>query len=344
MLLFLIPATIIFLESRPEKGQRPKTSTNLRLPPPTKIIALRIYPIKSCRGISVTSRKLLKTGLDLDRQWMFADASTMKFLTIRQISKMTLINTAVDEEKDELQISVKKIDEDPDISITIPAHPSNEWLAENTTLTSGEIWGTVTDGYAYSETLTAPFSEFFGREVRLIYKGPTPRLLGGNGAEEYLGRKESTMFADLAPIQVSNAKSMDELNERLKAQDEGEITIERFRPNIVVKGDKPWSEDVWKTLRITGDKAGGKRMDHITLDVSARCARCQVPNVDPDTAEKHKRQPWDTMMKYRRVDEGITFKPCFGLLCVPRWEGKVAVGMDFQVTECTEEHRYVTGM
>ena len=44
----------------------------------TEITDLRIYPIKSCRGISVRKSHLTKRGLDLDRRWMFVDAETMK--------------------------------------------------------------------------------------------------------------------------------------------------------------------------------------------------------------------------------------------------------------------------
>lgn len=37
-------------------------------------------------------------GLDLDRQWMFVNAKTLEFLTIRQIEQMTLINTGLSED------------------------------------------------------------------------------------------------------------------------------------------------------------------------------------------------------------------------------------------------------
>lgn len=52
----------------------------------------------------------------------------------------------------------------------------------------------------------------------------------------------------------------------------------------------------------------------LDLDVVARCARCQVPNVDPETADKDEHEPWDTLVSYRRIDEGMKWKPCFGML------------------------------
>lgn len=177
-----------------------------------------------------------------------------------------------------------------------------------------------------------------------MYKGPERRILRGNGAPEILGREQDTYFPDVHPVLIASAASIEELNARLVKGGNEAITIERFRPNIVVTGDVPWEEDSWKVVRIVGNDKDGKRGDGaVELDVVARCARCQVPNVDPDTAEKHRRQPWDTLMKYRRVDEGIKFKPCFGMLSAPRQEGRVEVGMGFEVVEVTDGHRYIKG-
>jgi uncharacterized protein len=131
-----------------------------------------------------------------------------------------------------------------------------------------------------------------------------------------LGREQYTNFPDVLPIQITNESSIRELNSRLREKGVDEITIERFQPNIVVKGGgegQPgaWSEDSWKTVRIVNKEpasgvtsllGGNAGLD---IDVAARCARCQVPNVDPDTAHKDQHEPWDTLVSYRRVDEGI---------------------------------------
>lgn len=75
------------------------------------------------------------------------------------------------------------------------------------------------------------------------------------------------------------------------------------------------------------------------IDTQARCARRQVPNIDPETVEKDK-ELWDTLVSYRRVDEGIKWKPGFGMLPWPRNEGLIAVGMKFEVTE---DHKHIKG-
>ncbi|KAL3438802.1 hypothetical protein BDV09DRAFT_158660 [Aspergillus tetrazonus] len=329
---------------------------------PSEITSLRVYPIKSCRGFETKVAKQCMTGLDLDRRWMLVDEKTHVFLTIRQIPEMTLINTGLSEDGESLVLSVKPASSEKSETISIPAHPSQAWLAEHTTLaTDIKIWDTTTDGYVYGESVGVNqlFSKFLNRPVVLVYKGPTPRVLKGNGDPRLLGRVQNTNFPDVLPVLVASQASIDELNERLKAQGHEEITIERFRPNIIIRGHKgdAWVEDSWKMVRIGNSRtahagpgveksaagAGLEEEDGLTYDIVARCGRCQVPNVDPETAQKHKTQPWDTMMSYRRVDEGLKYKPCFGMLGVPRSEGEIRVGMKFEVLEETSEHFYIKG-
>ncbi|KAK1020718.1 hypothetical protein LTR33_018778, partial [Friedmanniomyces endolithicus] len=140
------------------------------------------------------------------------------------------------------------------------------------------------------------------------------------------------MFADVMSLQVASEASIKDLNKHLEARAKEDptitaLTIERFRPNIIVRGrdSHPWEEDTWKRIRLTTTIAAEEALYRVDLDVVARCARCQVPNVNPNTAEKHPHQPWDELMKFRRVDKGgvAKYKPCFGMLCVPKNEGKI---------------------
>ncbi|KAL1976235.1 hypothetical protein VTN31DRAFT_2517 [Thermomyces dupontii] len=308
----------------------------------TDIVELRVYPIKSCRGFTVRKTTLRTHGLDLDRRWMFVDAATHEFLTIRQIPQMTLINTALSEDGQSLILSIRDKDQEGAVCASIPAYPTADWLRDNTTLAQVKIWDVQTDGYLYGPEVNEPFSRFLGRNVCLAYKGPTPRVLRGNGAPERLGRTQHTFFPDVHPVLIASEASLADLNGRLEAKGEQPVTIERFRPNIIVKGNLPWSEDSWKLVRLSAGEEE-RNTGTIDVDIVARCARCQVPNVEPSTAEKHKTEPWDTLMSFRRVDEGIKYKPCFGMLGAPRAEGEVSVGMKLEVLAETQDHRYVKG-
>lgn len=100
-------------------------------------MSLRLYPIKSCRGFTVNKSTLRTHGLDLDRQWMFVDAQTLQFLTIRQIPDMTLINRGLSEDGKSLLLSISSASADAATTekpISIPARPDKDWLEQHTTL------------------------------------------------------------------------------------------------------------------------------------------------------------------------------------------------------------------
>lgn len=318
------------------------------IPPPTEITSLRIYPIKSCRGLELTHTRLKKSGLLLDRNWMFIGPDR-KFLTIRSDPSMTLIDTKIYESQEDhnkgetfLEISIHGTDG----RVKIPAFPTKKWLEENTKLSTVEIWGSETDGWEYSAEINKMFSNFFNKDCALIYKGPTDRLVAINGRKELYGKDTAHHFADVMSLQVASEASIKDLNKRLgfspNAKDA--LTIERFRPNIIVRGrdDHPWEEDSWKRVRISTTLPDEEALYKLDLDIVARCARCQVPNVNPDTAEKNAKQPWDTLMQFRRVDTGgpAKYKPCFGMMAIPKNEGKIAVGAKLECLETTDKHWY----
>lgn len=140
------------------------------IPPPTQIVSMRVYPIKSCRGIEVDETRLRKTGLLLDRNWMFISKSDRKFMTIRSNPAMTLIDTNIitHDKQTQLEITVHGTQ----ARVVIPAFPTKEWLAANTTLSEVEIWEEKTDAYEYSDKINATFTKFFEQDVALVYKGP----------------------------------------------------------------------------------------------------------------------------------------------------------------------------
>lgn len=149
------------------------------IPPPTEIVSLRIYPIKSCRGIEIDSTRLRKTGLLLDRNWMFISKSDRKFMTIRSNPSMTLVDTKIIDVSGHSYLEISLSGKEG--SVKIPAFPTKEWLENNTKLSDVEIWEEGTDAYEHSDEINSFFSDFFKQEVALVYKGPKPRNIAVNG-------------------------------------------------------------------------------------------------------------------------------------------------------------------
>jgi len=118
----------------------------------------------------------------------------------------------------------------------------------------------------------------------------------------------SVAFADGFPLLVTHQASVDELNERLEVP----VTMDRFRPNIVIEGGAPWDEDHWSRLTIGS----------MVIDLVKPCERCKVINVDPQSGEASK-EPLRSMASYRRVFNGSVV---FGQNAVHGGPGVIRVG------------------
>jgi uncharacterized protein YcbX len=115
-------------------------------------------------------------------------------------------------------------------------------------------------------------------------------------------------FTDGFPLLVASTASLADLNQRLAAKGIAPVTMERFRPNLVLDGLQAYDEDHLDELTISTDDGPVK------LKLVKPCARCSIPNVDPVTAEMAN-EPGDTLAGYRAnpvVNGGI----CFGMNAV----------------------------
>ena len=75
------------------------------------------------------------------------------------------------------------------------------------------------------------------------------------------------------PVHLVSQASLDNLNARLGIP----VSMDRFRPNLIVSGTDPHEDDGWKRIQI----------GETVLQVGRACDhRCGVPNVDQETGER----------------------------------------------------------
>lgn len=129
-----------------------------------------------------------------------------------------------------------------------------------------------------------------------------------------------TGFSDGFPFLLASQSSLVALNRKLSSP----ITMERFRPNIVVDGCKPFDEDRWESIRFhlqnqccpTVEENSTGSFDYIDMTVVKPCARCMIPNVDPAKGEMETGKPISAALKLIRSGEIIGFN-------VPKWKKEV---------------------
>ncbi|KAM0790104.1 hypothetical protein ACM66B_005431 [Microbotryomycetes sp. NB124-2] len=331
---------------------------------------LWIFPVKSCRGIKVQEATVLPRGLQYDRELVICDADTHKFLTARTIPKMILIETAIDFDKKELTLTIPADAANPSAKqsshVVSLERPTSEQDGGANHINDVSIWkDNGLDGFLVgSPELIDDLSSFMGRRVILVQKGFDLRMAGPEGFVQSLPEARfdyeehpSVSWADEYPVLFVSKASLQDLDQRVQNDDEVAqanasrfdqerwrasgrgIEVNRFRGNVVVAAPaevlQPWEEDSWAEITTSGDN--GSTADWF---VAQRCARCQLPSVDPDTAVRDLVVPDLFMKRDRFVSFASPRKLCFGLsVCPKNTIAKIRVGDKVTVVRRHEEKR-----
>jgi uncharacterized protein YcbX len=145
------------------------------------------------------------------------------------------------------------------------------------------------------------FSDFLGQPLRLVRFDPAQQRLAS--AQWCAPVAAEAAFSDEFPLLVTSQASLDELNRRLSASGAAPVTMERFRPNLVLDGLSAHDEDHLDELCF--DTPDGS----VRLRLVKPCSRCSIPDIDPLTAERG-HAVGDALAVYRadaRLNGAITF-------------------------------------
>jgi uncharacterized protein YcbX len=243
------------------------------------ITGLHIYPVKSCRGISLPTAELSGRGLAHDREWMVVDEDGL-FITQRALPHMALIETALT--LDTLRLCAPGQPNVLELPLAVRALPRCRVRVWN------DDCDALDEGPAAAEWLSA----FLGKAVRLVRFDSAHRRLSSH--EWTQGVDAENRFSDAFPVLVIGEESLDDLNSRLDAP----LPMNRFRPNIVIRGLGPHGEDRCSMLR------GGD----FDIRLVKPCVRCSITTTDQVTAAVGK-EPLRTLAAYRRDEtvNGVTF-------------------------------------
>ncbi|KAJ3484313.1 hypothetical protein NLI96_g5731 [Meripilus lineatus] len=176
-------------------------------------------------------------------------------------------------------------------------------------------------------------------------KGPVPRPCPPT--TDFPKLEANSVFQDVYPLLVASEESLQEVAKAVREAAEvgegepgrigginserwkdGELEIERFRPNIVIKGTGvAFSEEAMRDIIISpkfvDDSEDNSEFTVITL--VSKCTRCLLPNVDIKTGIRDAAVPYKVLTKLHK-DIGHTNKPLFGCNGVPSRNGVVRVG------------------
>jgi uncharacterized protein YcbX len=283
----------------------------MSVPSAVSLTEANIFPIKSCRGVSLPTATVSGIGLAEDRRWQVLGTEERRGVTQRTYRSLALVQPEL-ADGGGLRISAPGmaaievgppsgplVEVDSHFRVPVPARDAGDDAAR---------W----------------FTEFIGTPLRLV------RMEGDIGwrlPDELDVFGQSAGFTDAAPVLVASQSSLDWLVSRASET----FAMSRFRPNLVVAGAAPWAEDTWDRFRI----------GEAELRAVVPWPRCAIPQVDQETAERHKepakvlkKHRWCTTAPtvpgdFRRIVEG---NGLFGVACTIGPVGaRVAVGDQVEV-------------
>lgn len=256
---------------------------------------INIYPVKSLAGISLTSWQVIKTGFLYDRKWMLID-SQGQFLSQRRLPKMALIKTALTDE----QLILSAPDQ---IDLVLSLTPSNGEEIIST------IWHDQCAARSISQEADLWFSRFLETDCRLVYL-PDEEIRPVD--TKYAQVTDQVAFSDGFPFLLIAENSLVALNQAMQL----DLTMNRFRPNLVIAGCPAYAEDSWREILI----------GEINFRLPKPCSRCAVPTIDPETAQTGK-EPLMTLNRLRKWQN----KVYFGQNAIHNQCGTLSVGDSVQI-------------
>lgn len=245
-----------------------------------KIQSLFIYPIKSCRGISVPQATVTQTGFQWDRYWLVVNYKGRAY-TQRVEPKLALVESELPKEAFFEDWEPTK---DSFLVVRAPGmSPLKIPLTKPSSIAEGvSMWEWSGSAFDEGEEAAKWFSDYLGKQSRLVRfnKETETRPSPPEFAAGYF-----TTFADMFPFLFASQASLDQLNTLLPEP----VPINRFRPNFLVDNCDPFGEDLWDEIKINELVFQGVRL----------CSRCKVPLVNQETGVPGVAEPTETLMKFR---------------------------------------------
>ncbi|MCM5704758.1 MOSC domain-containing protein [Larsenimonas salina] len=253
-----------------------------------EVAALYIYPVKSMAGVALESAELTWEGLALDRRWMVISETSGQFMSQRVCPAMATLTASVGGEC--LVLSDARGET---VELSTTAHgPTVEAMLFKERVTG------IDQGDEVARWLTERLGAHKGEALRLIrvpennQRRVEPDVLKADEVHR-------TGFADGFPFLVAFESSLEALNARINA--ESPLSMNRFRPNIVLKGDElaAWSEH-----GVTGVAACHGQY---ALRLCKPCKRCKITTVDQARGVVAGKEPLKTLATMGNVDQPGAF-------------------------------------
>ena len=263
------------------------------------VSALFIYPVKSLRGVAVDAAPIRKGRLVGDREYLLLN-SHGEFMDQRHFPQMARVEAS-------LTSDGLRLRSDGFRDLDVRSHANGG--ADPSTIQVPLFRRTVPLRRVSAEA-DRWLSDVLQERCSLMAFAPDEPASNVPSFEVHSSLHDATTF------HLTSEESLADLNARAGMS----LPMNRFRPNLVVRGASAYAEDGWKTVAI-GDTV---------LRWIKACARCVTTTTDQLTGERTSREPLTTLSTYRRH----LFSVVFGHYLMPeRWGTEMRVGDSVRIVE-----------
>lgn len=163
------------------------------------------------------------------------------------------------------------------------------------------VWQDKTIAIDQEEEVAKWFKSALKLDINCYLVKQSERYIRPINNKYSLKQNQPVSFADGFPFLLRNTAYLAELNRRLTIkypQEDLQVSMKRFRLNIVIKTDTPFIEDIWQEINIDG----------IKFKLVKPCSRCIITTTDQKTGERNpKQEPLLTLSTFRQTQSGIIF-------------------------------------
>lgn len=278
------------------RKQRPPTSWE----PVGVVKNLYIYPFKSGKSIELQTVLCTEYGVKTpegpnlhqfrDRSFVVYNENDEQFQTARTIPQLVLIEIdAVDE--NHVRLTAPNM---PILTLKVPKS------VENRTVTVRQHFNEKISTIDCGDEAATWISQYASKDetgLRIAYHDAKRRRNLNPTHQKYfklyprLNNEATGLHSDFTSYLLVNESSVNDLQDRAP---EANIVPLNFRPNILIEGAPPFSEDDWEWVKI-GD---------VVLYLVKWCTRCVLTTVNPNTGIKSElNEPLRTLSTYRMLKD-----------------------------------------
>eukprot|EP01060_Flectonema_neradi_P000195 TRINITY_DN1013_c0_g1_i1.p1 TRINITY_DN1013_c0_g1~~TRINITY_DN1013_c0_g1_i1.p1 ORF type:complete len:348 (+),score=45.40 TRINITY_DN1013_c0_g1_i1:92-1135(+) len=306
----------------------------------TVVTSLWVYPVKSCKGLSVTEATIDENGFEFDRFWVIVNAKSGEFVSQRTNPALGAVET----EFVYRGTSVVGVRLSHKGKKDLTVLTKNSW--EKRDERKIDVWGDKMVTVSSGEEAANWINEVLGTSqvYELVQRHPSITRRDVSSSRQVLDKKNipqktfTTGFSDGYPFLLIQEESLGKMNSDMsKSKDfkpsaHKPLTMNRFRPNIVVSsegGTQHDDDDLWLEIQIGAS----------TFFCLKACDRCVMTTINPSSLKRDPATSPINPLAYLNSNRNFGRGALFGQNLVSTTPGSVVrIGDEVKVVSFKSDH------